>query len=125
MVGASLAVALADLPLRIAVIEPLPLGSEAQPSFDERTIALNAASRVIFQTLGVWPGMAADAAVMRSIHISDQGRFGITRMQAADYGLPGLGYVIPTRSVGQALFQRIEASNRIDFICPASLSELS
>ena len=67
MVGASLAVALADLPLRIAVIEPLPLGSEAQPSFDERTIALNAASRVIFQTLGVWPGMAADAAVMRSI----------------------------------------------------------
>ncbi len=125
MVGASLAVALADLPLRIAVIEPLPLGSEAQPSFDERTIALNAASRVIFQTLGVWPGMAADAAVMRSIHISDQGRFGITRMQAADYGLPGLGYVIPTRSVGQALFQRIEASNRIDFICPASLSELA
>ncbi|WP_348674002.1 2-octaprenyl-6-methoxyphenyl hydroxylase [uncultured Abyssibacter sp.] len=124
MVGASLAVALADLPLRIAVIEPLPLGSDDQPSFDERTIALNAASRVIFNTLGVWSAMADEAAEMRSIHISDQGRFGITRIRAADYGLSGLGDVIPTRTVGRALFERITPAERIDFICPARVASL-
>ncbi|MEN8820415.1 MAG: 2-octaprenyl-6-methoxyphenyl hydroxylase [Abyssibacter sp.] len=125
MVGASLAVALADLPLRVAMVEPIELGSDAQPSFDERTIALNAASQAIFETLGVWPDMAAEAAAMRSIHISDQGRFGVTRMHAEDYGLEALGQVVPTRTVGRALFTRIEASERIDFLCPARVQALS
>lgn len=124
LVGASLAVALADLPLRVAIIEPLPLGSDAQPSFDERTIALNAASQVIFETLGVWSDMAPEAAAMLSIHISDRGRFGVTRMQAGDYGLEALGQVVPTRTVGRALFKRIEHSNGIDLICPARVESL-
>lgn len=124
MVGASLAVALADLPLRVAMVEPLALGTDAQPSFDERTIALNAASQAIFETLGVWPDMAAEAAAMRSIHISDQGRFGVTRMQAEDYGLPALGQVVPTRTVGHALFRRVEQAEQIDFLCPARVQTL-
>ena len=37
MVGLSLAAALRELPLDVLVIEPVPAGSDAQPSFDERT----------------------------------------------------------------------------------------
>ncbi len=41
MVGASLAHALAGSGLRIGVIEAWPLDSDAQPSYDDRVIALS------------------------------------------------------------------------------------
>ena len=40
MVGASLAVTLLPLNLRVALVETAPLESGHQPSFDERTTAL-------------------------------------------------------------------------------------
>ena len=36
-----------------------------------------------FKTLGVWAGMEREAAPIRKIHISDQGRFGAARIDAA------------------------------------------
>ncbi|MDP2325645.1 MAG: hypothetical protein Q8N51_16690, partial [Gammaproteobacteria bacterium] len=59
MVGASLAVALADLPLRVSLVEAIPAGSPGQPSFDARTTALSRSSQHILQALGIWPAVAA------------------------------------------------------------------
>ena len=59
MVGASLALALADTGLSMLLIEGTAPGRRsAQPSFDDRTTALGNASRRIFQALGVWPAIA-------------------------------------------------------------------
>ena len=41
MVGASLAVALAPLGLKVALVEAVPHAATSQPSFDERTTALS------------------------------------------------------------------------------------
>ena len=41
MVGASLAVALKGLEVRVALIEAVPHDAASQPSFDERTTALS------------------------------------------------------------------------------------
>ena len=41
LVGASLALALAQLDLQVALIEAAPFGSADQPSFDDRTTALS------------------------------------------------------------------------------------
>ena len=54
MVGASLAVALDGLGLKIALIEAVPHDSATQPSFDERTTALSNGSRRILEKLVVW-----------------------------------------------------------------------
>ena len=40
MVGASLAIALKDLPLRVGMVEAVEFGADAQPSYDDRTLAL-------------------------------------------------------------------------------------
>src|SRR6476469_7089804 len=82
MVGASFALALLSASLRVLLIESIPPDSVAQPSFDERTTALGNGSRQIFETLGVWPAMTADASPIRSIHVSDAGRFGVARLDA-------------------------------------------
>ena len=52
LVGASLAVALAKTPLRLALIEAATPPATA-PSWDERCIALNDGSRRIFAELGI------------------------------------------------------------------------
>ena len=124
MVGATLAVALAPLKLRIALIEAIPHKAAAQPSFDERTTALSNGSRRILETIGVWPALNEFATPIAKIHVSDQGRFGFARIDAREQGLGAMGYVIPNRALGSALWSRL-ASAEIKVFCPAEVSLLS
>jgi len=110
MVGASLAVALAPLGLSVAVIEAVPYDSGLQPSFDERTTALSNGSRRILESLNVWTQVEAAATAIRKIHVSDQGRFGFARIEAEELGLDALGYLVPNRALGLALWTQLQAA---------------
>jgi len=121
MVGASLAVAVAPLGLKVARIEAVAHDSASQPSFDERTTALSNGSCRILQTLGVWAQVQTQAVPIRKIHVSDQGRFGFARIDAAEQGLPAMGYVVPNRALGAALWPRVLASPHIQVHCPAQV----
>jgi 2-octaprenyl-6-methoxyphenol hydroxylase len=119
MVGASLACALEQLPLRVAVIEPYPFDSAAQPSFDLRTTALSRSSQRILSGLGVWNDVADAAAPIRSIHVSEQGRFGTAVIDAREQRIESLGYVLENRRLGRALWQRMGAADRLSLLSPA------
>ncbi len=126
MVGASLAVALAPLPLQIAVIEafdPRQRGV-SQPSYDDRSTAIANGSQQILETIGVWAGMAQDATAIRDIHISDRGHFGIGRISAVEEKVPALGYVVPNRAIGRSLWAALESFANIRMFCPARLESL-
>lgn len=125
LVGASLACALATAGVRVAVIEAFPPEAEAQPSFDERQIALAPATRRIFEALELWPAIAMEASPIREIHVSDRGGFGITRMSAAEEGLDALGHILPSRRLGAVLFQRLRALPEITLYCPAKAHEVT
>jgi 2-octaprenyl-6-methoxyphenol hydroxylase len=118
MVGASLAAALDNLDVTTALIEAVPHDAAAQPSFDERTTALSNGSRRILETLGVWPGVAGDATAIRKVHVSDRGHFGFARIDAADQRLPALGYVVPNRSLGAALWSSLSERRDVRVFCP-------
>jgi 2-octaprenyl-6-methoxyphenol hydroxylase len=122
MVGASLAVALEGLGRRAALIEAVPHDSAAQPSFDDRTTALSNGSRRILETLGVWSDVAADATPIARIHVSDQGHFGFARIDAREQGLAALGYVVPNRVLGAALWSRLAQRRDVALHCPAKLA---
>jgi 2-octaprenyl-6-methoxyphenol hydroxylase len=124
MVGATLAVALAPLNLRVALIEAIPHNAAAQPSFDERTTALSNGSRRILETIGVWPELNALATPIAKIHVSDQGRFGFARIDAAEQGLEAMGYVVPNRALGSVLWARL-SSAEIKIFCPAEVSRIT
>lgn len=125
MVGATLSVALAPLKLRVALIEAIPHNAASQPSFDERTTALSNGSRRILETLGVWPSLSTVATPIRKIHVSDQGRFGFARIDAAEQGLKAMGYVAANRALGNALWARLEGSQGLKVFCPAEVSNLT
>jgi 2-octaprenyl-6-methoxyphenol hydroxylase len=124
MVGATLGVALAPLNLRVAIIEAVSHNAAAQPSFDERTTALSNGSRRILETLGVWSALSALATPIRKIHVSDQGRFGFARIDAAEQNLSALGYVVANRDLGNALWSRLSGSAGLTVYCPAEVSRV-
>src|SRR6516164_1517328 len=125
MVGASLAVALAGSGRRLMLIESVPFGSGAQPSFDERTTALGNVSRRILEGLAVWDGIAPEAAAIRTIHVSEAGRFGFARLSAAEQGIEAFGYVVANRCIGAALWQRLAAAPDLTLLAPARVADFA
>jgi 2-octaprenyl-6-methoxyphenol hydroxylase len=125
MVGASLALALAGTGRRLLLIESVPFGAVAQPSFDERTTALGNASRRIFEGLGVWTTLASEAAPIRSIHVSEAGRFGVARLEAAEQAIEAFGYVVPNRRIGAALWAGLEAAPDLQLQVPGRVEQLA
>lgn len=149
LAGASLACALKNIhqlqdagrqPLKIAVIEAFELNSELQPSYDDRTVALSYGSRCIFDSMGLWSSLAPCAEAINTIHISDRGHFGVTRLTREQEGVEALGYVLENRVIGHQLYAAINQpqsatendksggrnmDSSISLFCPASLLSLS
>ena len=121
MVGASLARALAGCGMRVAVIEARPLDSADQPSYDDRAIALAHGSRMILQGLGVWPALAGEVEPIRSIHVSERGGFGFTRLDHRSQEVEALGYVVTARDLGRALLLGLDELRGVELLCPAEL----
>jgi len=121
LVGASLAVAIQPCRLKTLVIEPLAPDSSLQPSYDERTVALTDSARRIFTAMGIWQSIETrQAEPIKDIHISNKGHFGMTHLSHRDIGTAALGYVVPTRVIGQTLWQRMNDSNFTEITCPAN-----
>ncbi len=102
-VGATLALALADGDLDVVVLDARARGETLR---GERSLALSHGARLILERCGVWPVLAAatDAVTpIVEIDISQAGAFGITRLCAAESGLPALGYVVGYRALQAAL----------------------
>jgi 2-octaprenyl-6-methoxyphenol hydroxylase len=121
LVGASLALALSQLDLKVVLIEAHPFGTEGQPSFDDRTTALSNGSRRIFEGIGVWPLIEREATPIRRIHISDRGRFGFARLDAREQGLAALGFVVINRTMGAALWHQL-AAQAVTILAPARVT---
>ncbi len=124
MVGASLAAAFEHVGVSTALIEAVPHDAAAQPSFDERTTALSNGSRRILETVGVWPGVAAQATRIARVHVSDQGHFGFARIDASEQGLESLGHVVPNRALGSALWSVLSRRNDVRLFCPAQVTRV-
>lgn len=121
MVGASLAAALAPLPLKVLVVEPHPPSSRTQPSYDDRATAVSEGSRRILEGIDCWSPVAPRAAPIREIHVSERGRFGATRLKAAEHGLGSFGHVVENRALGAALWSRLGACPGVECWSPATV----
>jgi len=125
MVGASLACALGDqLDKRIAVVEAVAFDDQAQPSFDDRSIALSYGSRRIWEAMGLWAQLEPLIEPIKTIHVSDRGQLGATRLYHDEENVEALGYVAENRIIGRLLMQRVQQLSHVDWLCPTSLRDL-
>ncbi|WP_455365495.1 FAD-dependent monooxygenase, partial [Kaarinaea lacus] len=99
MVGASLACALGNQPLKVAMVEAFNPRLDTPPSYDDRAIALSYGSSQIFRALGLWEQLAANTTAIKQIHVSDRGHLGVTRIDHKEENVEALGYVITARDL--------------------------
>ncbi|MDD9816887.1 MAG: FAD-dependent monooxygenase [Gammaproteobacteria bacterium] len=118
LAGAGAACALADSPLRILLLE----SSAERPAAEEtRGLALSLASQRIFEAWGLWGEMAAAAAPIRRVHVSEYGRFGAVRLSAGDIGAAALGYVLDANLLLKRMWRRLEGGRAVEILRPARL----
>ncbi|MDX1697973.1 MAG: FAD-dependent monooxygenase, partial [Thiohalobacterales bacterium] len=124
LIGSSLACALAPLGFRVALVEAVARDVAAQPSFDDRTLALSRSSCSILQGIGVWPHLQADATPIRKIIVTELGRPGRVELDPAETGVGDFGHVVEARRFGAALQGCVEQLPGIDFICPGAVRHI-
>ena len=121
MIGSSLGLALAPLGLSVAIVEAVARGAVQQPSFDDRSTALSRSSQRMFEAMGLWPEIAASSTPVRSIHVSDRGRFGFSHIEAEEQRVEALGYVVINRVLGAVLQRALASVDGPDMVCPGRI----
>ena len=130
MVGSTLACALAETGLQIAVIEKYIPG-EIQPNdqYDLRVSAISHSSQNVFRHLGVWDGIEKRrCSAYEKMHVWDTQASGLGEgevvFDAADNGVKELGHIIENRVIQLALLERINQHHNIDLISGQSVSQI-
>ena len=110
MVGAALAVALAQQRFSVCVAENRvpPLAWEPA-SYDLRVSAITRASQHLLENLGVWEAIVDDrATAYQQMHVWDRAGFGEIHFDAADLAEPDLGHIVENRVIVRALWQALD-----------------
>lgn len=129
LVGSSLALCLGRSGLSIAVVEAHPPEENSQPSFDSKAIALSHSSHNIFRQIdqendGLWQRLQQYSSPIKTIHVSEKGGFGFTRLYHDEVGVDALGYVIESRDIGRELIHSIRQCKQVDYLSPYSLQDI-
>src|SRR5688500_11774041 len=93
LVGASLAIALERIGLRVGLIEASPPGT-LPAVFDERNLSFAEATVNALTALGVMQKLRAPTGAIARIHISRRGDFGRSLLEASRYGRSEFGRVV-------------------------------
>ena len=124
LVGASLAIALDAAGVETMLVEAAAPRTDAQPSYDERNLALARATVNGLEAIGVWAHARESATAIEHIHVSRAGEFGSVRLEARDAGVDALGWTLPARELGAALLRRLDECTRLQRLAPAKLEAL-
>ncbi|MGQ0442788.1 MAG: FAD-dependent monooxygenase [Methylophilaceae bacterium] len=109
-VGATLALLLAQQGIASQVFE----ARAAEVSHnDTRALALSFGSRRIFERIGAWDKIAPHTTPIKTIHVSQKGSIGRSKLQAHEHGLEALGYVVSYGALITALAAAISADRLI------------
>ncbi|MGH8703810.1 MAG: FAD-dependent oxidoreductase, partial [Burkholderiales bacterium] len=88
-VGCALALALRRAGRSVVLLEKRRRSGDGPAAF--RPVVLSHASRLILERVGAWSALATTP--IQTIHVSQAGAPGRTRLTATDAGVPALGYV--------------------------------
>ena len=118
LVGASLAIALSQAGIDVALVEAT--AADALPAvFDERNLSFADATVNGLSALGMMRELRTTPAPIRRIHVSRSGDFGRVKLDARAYGREAFGQVVVARDFGQALEARLHTATGLTRYRPA------
>jgi 2-octaprenyl-6-methoxyphenol hydroxylase len=125
LVGSTLAYALAQAKISTVLLEERNPSFLEQSSFDDRVTALANGSQRILQGLGLWTDLAEAVEPIKSIHISERGCFGVSRIIAEEEGVSALGYTVENRVLGRTIWSHLSELDCLTCLAPAKLDSLN
>jgi 2-polyprenylphenol 6-hydroxylase len=124
MVGATLACALANSRLKIAVLDSRAPVATTTDDFDLRVSAITLASRTLFENLGAWDAMQRRrVAPVEAMQVWEgQGEI---QFDAAEIGEPCLAYIIENSVIQQSLVERLHRFTNIHALWPVEIGSIA
>ncbi len=119
LTGATLLLAMQRLGYSTLLLEASSFEDKIDPDFDARSLALSPATQKVLNTLGVWSYLQDFAVPIDLIHVSDQHRFGASRLTGAPNS--PLGYVVEMQYINSALHRLLPVKQ---LMTPATLVAL-
>ncbi len=113
--GPALSLALAQIGLRVTIIDRLKDATRGEPEFDGRSYALALTSTRLLQGIGVWDAVAPDAQPMLEIKVTD-GRAGegpspfFMHFDHAEIEEGPMGHMVEDRHLRRALADAVKAT---------------
>ncbi len=120
----ALSIKKANSQLRIAVIEAFAANDDAQPSFDDRSIAVAEQSANYLKQYDLLDTNAEYCVAIDHVAVSDKGHFGKTYIDKAEYNVDALGYVVEVRPWGRFLHRQLEQMS-VSLFCPNNVTALT
>jgi len=126
MIGAATAIGLAQLGLKVAVIEAFaPKAYDSEQTMDLRVSAVSVASEKLLERLGALAGIAAmRQATYLGLETWELDGC-ITRFHADQIGATHLGHIVENRIIQLALWQQFVAYDNIELFCPHSVAQFA
>jgi 2-octaprenyl-6-methoxyphenol hydroxylase len=118
IVGLTLACALQDSGLRVAVIEAKQYSVAASKG---QAYAVHQLAARIFQGIGVWNKMLPNIAQYRRVRLSDADYPGVVEFQTADLGTDVIGYVAEHQALLAPLQEFMQGCSNITYLCPVEV----
>jgi len=123
--GMLLGVACAGAGLTVAIVDPQDPDAMLDQGFDGRTSAIAYGSRLVFDGIGLWPDIAAEAEPIREIRVADDNSPLFLHYDHRELGGNApLGYIVENRVLRRALFQRARGLPSLRLIAPRRISRM-
>lgn len=121
MVGLTLAAALAESDLRIAIIENKQVDPLLNAEPDLRVSALSRASECILSNVGAWQGVLDRRYnAYHEMKVWEQDSFAAIEFDSLSLAQPNLGYIVENRVIQLALLDEVRRQENVTFYCPDS-----
>lgn len=118
LVGGTLAAALGESDLRVAVIEPnLPPTTLQSAPADSRVVAISPASARVLSAVGAWDRIPQERiCAYRDMRVWDAGGPGQIHFSATAVGASELGWIIENQLVQRALIESLEPYDNVSVL---------
>ncbi|MFI4923135.1 MAG: UbiH/UbiF family hydroxylase, partial [Burkholderiales bacterium] len=119
LVGSSLALALKNSGLRLALVESHAPSRDDQAGWDSRIYSLSPGTASFLDSCGVWQQLDS-ARITPITEMQVFGDDGVSRLDfsAYDCGLPELAFTAENRLLQHAMWQQLGAQQNLTLICP-------
>jgi 2-octaprenyl-6-methoxyphenol hydroxylase len=125
LVGYTAALAFAQAGFTVNIFESKTNDVNQLLLTEGRAISLAYTSCLLYRALGLWPSLSQHATPIHQLVISQEGSFGKCHIDAADFKVNALGYVVPATQIAVALFEAVKHHQNIHLISPCKIETLT